>query len=50
MRSAVVLPQPDGAEQHQELAVLDFEVEALDDLHRRRRTCGCSSSVTRIGV
>ena len=34
MRSAVVLPRARRAEQDEELAVLDFEVEALDDLDR----------------
>ena len=30
MRSAVVLPQPDGPTKHDELAVLDVEVEVGD--------------------
>ena len=30
MRSVVVLPQPDGPSRHEELAVLDGEVDALD--------------------
>ena len=41
MRSAVVLPQPDGPEQDEELAVVDLEVEALHHLDVRRRTCRC---------
>ena len=33
MRSVVVLPQPDGPEQRDELAVLDREIDAVDRLH-----------------
>ena len=29
MRSAVVLPQPDGPDEHHELAVLDVEAEVV---------------------
>ena len=34
MRKVVVLPQPDGPEQGQELAVLDGEIDAIDRLQR----------------
>ena len=34
MRSVVVLPEPDGPEQHEELARLDREVDAVQ--HGRR--------------
>ena len=30
MRSAVVLPQPDGPTKHHELALVDLEVERVD--------------------
>ena len=33
IRSAVVLPQPDGPDEHEELAVGDVEREALDGVH-----------------
>ena len=32
IRSSVDLPQPEGPDQHAELAVADFEVDALDGL------------------
>jgi hypothetical protein len=32
-RSVVVLPQPDWAEQHDELVVGDLQVQVLDDLN-----------------
>ena len=34
MRSSVDLPQPDGPDQHHELAVGDVEADAVDDLGR----------------
>ena len=40
MRSSVDLPQPEGPTQHDELAVGDVEVDALEHVGLCRRTCG----------
>ena len=45
-RSSVVLPQPDGPEQHETLARFDVEIDAVD-ARRARRT---ASSPARIGL
>ena len=34
MRSSVDLPQPDGPTKHDELAVVDLQVDVVDHLHR----------------
>jgi len=33
MRRAVDLPQPEGADQHEEFAALDLQVETIHGLH-----------------
>ena len=37
MRSRVDLPHPDGPDQDDELAVIDQDIDAMDDLDRLRR-------------
>ena len=59
MRSSVDLPQPDGPDQHHELAVGDVEADAVDDLGRaegfldvaetRRMPCVDPSALHRAG-
>ena len=36
-RRSVDLPQPDGPDEHRELAVLDIEIDAVDDADRAER-------------
>ena len=40
MRSAVVLPQPEGPSRRDELALADVEVETLERDGRDRTSCG----------
>ena len=46
IRSVVVLPQPDGPEEAEELAVVDLEVDVVDGVPRRRYVLTTSTSRT----
>ena len=46
MRSSVDLPQPEGPDEHDELAVGDVEADAVDDFRACRTISRCSANDT----